>query len=393
MAHITYFKIDGLLGRENPIEAYLNRDVNIFFGENGCGKTTLLKVLSAGMSLDSDAMLKLPVERAEIDIYSINERKIIKHIWDRKSVRANSSIDANLLIQLNALDISEREKLAILGAQQVKGGWKSIGVKKVKAKEFIGYNHTFLPANRLYSADVLRRSQKGGGYSEHQLDEAFAENVNRTWLVYYTKILSQVRVIQEEGLRTVLYHGLSESKDDSVGPHIEPFMAYERVGKFLKRHSGQESSPLGAFDVFSNRYRSEPNLRKIVDSLNQVEERIESAMTPIDNFTATINKLFSRGKTVGYVEKGLNIKLENGEIISPANLSSGEKHLLTVLLAGMVGRSNSVIIDEPELSMHIDWQRSLVRTIHALNPECQLILASHSPEIMADIPDESIFKV
>ena len=45
MAHITDIRIEGLLGRSDPVHLQLNRGVNVFFGENGCWKTTLLKVL------------------------------------------------------------------------------------------------------------------------------------------------------------------------------------------------------------------------------------------------------------------------------------------------------------------------------------------------------------
>ncbi|WP_457282169.1 AAA family ATPase [Polaromonas sp. P5_D5] len=72
MAHITEIKIDGLLGRKEPIQLKLNNQVNVFFGENGCGKTTLLKILDAALSRDAEAMNLLPVERAEVHIFFRN---------------------------------------------------------------------------------------------------------------------------------------------------------------------------------------------------------------------------------------------------------------------------------------------------------------------------------
>ena len=41
-------------------------------------------------------------------------------------------------------------------------------------------------------------------------------------------------------------------------------------------------------------------------------------------------------------------------------------------------------MDEPEISMHLDWQRSLLTNIKALNPNCQIILATHSPGVIMD---------
>jgi predicted ATPase len=63
------------------------------------------------------------------------------------------------------------------------------------------------------------------------------------------------------------------------------------------------------------------------------------------------------------------------------------------MVAALLVRESSMIIDEPEISMHVDWQKDLIHSLRALNPDAQLILATHSPEIMADIPDSKIFRI
>ena len=74
-------------------------------------------------------------------------------------------------------------------------------------------------------------------------------------------------------------------------------------------------------------------------------------------------------------------------------LSSGEKHLLWILVQVILVEESSIMIDEPELSMHIDWQKDLIHSLRALNPDAQLILATHSPEIMANVTDDNIFRI
>jgi predicted ATP-dependent endonuclease of OLD family len=97
MAHITEIKIEGLLGREQPIHLKLNRGLNIFFGENGCGKTTLLKVLDAALSRDGAAMHRLPVTKAIVDIYSIDDDKTYRHTWERRDqVRLHPRLEYSL---------------------------------------------------------------------------------------------------------------------------------------------------------------------------------------------------------------------------------------------------------------------------------------------------------
>jgi predicted ATP-dependent endonuclease of OLD family len=54
---------------------------------------------------------------------------------------------------------------------------------------------------------------------------------------------------------------------------------------------------------------------------------------------------------------------------------------------------SSLLIDEPEISMHIDWQQELISAMTTLNSSAQIILATHSPEIMADVDDDRIFRL
>ena len=71
---------------------------------------------------------------------------------------------------------------------------------------------------------------------------------------------------------------------------------------------------------------------------------------------------------------------------SNKRLSSGEKQLIIVMLTILLQRNQEsiLIMDEPEISMHLDWQRNLIQNIQKLNPNCQIILATHSPGIIMD---------
>lgn len=67
-------------------------------------------------------------------------------------------------------------------------------------------------------------------------------------------------------------------------------------------------------------------------------------------------------------------------------LSSGERQILTMLYSASRSRTQSgvFLIDEPELSLHIDWQRIILRELQKQSPERQLIACTHSPEVGAD---------
>ncbi len=67
-----------------------------------------------------------------------------------------------------------------------------------------------------------------------------------------------------------------------------------------------------------------------------------------------------------------------------SQLSSGEKQLIILLTETLLQKKSQTIFiaDEPELSLHIEWQRKIIPSIKELNPNAQIIVATHSPEIV-----------
>ena len=77
---------------------------------------------------------------------------------------------------------------------------------------------------------------------------------------------------------------------------------------------------------------------------------------------------------------------QDGEQLSPYKLSSGEKQMLVILLTALVrdGEHSVLFMDEPEASLHIEWQQRLISMLRELNPNLQLILTTHSPAVIMD---------
>ena len=75
---------------------------------------------------------------------------------------------------------------------------------------------------------------------------------------------------------------------------------------------------------------------------------------------------------------------KNGEKFGFEHLSMGEKQMLLLIL--MVGNNNQepciFFMDEPDLSMHIDWKEQLVTQLHEMNPNMQIILSTHAPSVI-----------
>ena len=118
----------------------------------------------------------------------------------------------------------------------------------------------------------------------------------------------------------------------------------------------------------------------------------------IKKFFHLIDSLFSQtGKHVG-IEPETNtlVFYLSGDNVCKADhmtkryvtldqLSSGEKQLLLILTTVFLQeeKPNVLLMDEPEISLHIEWQDRIISTLRELNPNCQLILTTHSPNIFA----------
>lgn len=103
--------------------------------------------------------------------------------------------------------------------------------------------------------------------------------------------------------------------------------------------------------------------------------------------------MFSGNKEVRFKDRSIDVEAQDNTTIGLSSLSSGEKQVLRIFIETLLASSSSILIDEPEISMHIDWQRQLIPALQQLNPQAQLILATHSPEVMADIDDDKIFRL
>ena len=106
-----------------------------------------------------------------------------------------------------------------------------------------------------------------------------------------------------------------------------------------------------------------------------------------NTFISIINRAFANtNKTVDTTQSKLQFKLGEDLLESNKRLSAGEKQFLIVMLTVLMQRKEEriLIMDEPEISMHLDWQRTLIENIQTLNPNCQIIIATHSPGVIMD---------
>ena len=112
-------------------------------------------------------------------------------------------------------------------------------------------------------------------------------------------------------------------------------------------------------------------------------------------FQDMVDDLFAdTGKKIVRTENEIRFS-QIGETLVPYQLSSGEKQMLAILLTVLVEDNQHYVLfmDEPEVSLHIEWQKRLIDLIVELNPNVQIILTTHSPAVIMNGWMDSVTEV
>jgi len=377
MSYIREISVVGLAGKTKALSATLNRDINLFFGLNGCGKTSLLKIIHSVFKNDTSLLVNVHFTSARIVLYSENYKQEFVYTLDKAPKPEDPQIEelppSSLLRRLGAAENGIRP-------------WNVEPPLPPDAKPM--WRVRYLPINRLVQRVV--RSEDNSS-DEDYYDRVYAEGLSRHWSRFFGGIQSKVRQIQQAGIADILNEIITTEGTRPTASNMDWEIAYAKTRDFLRRQN--QYMPIISKEAFQKRFTESPALQKVVDLINKIENDIAIELEPRTKLQELITKLFSGNKTVNFADTSIELKTLDNIPIGLQSLSSGEKQILRILFDSLGAESSTLIIDEPELSLHIDWQRKLISSIMELNPNLQLIAATHSPEVLADLDDSKIFKI
>ncbi len=123
----------------------------------------------------------------------------------------------------------------------------------------------------------------------------------------------------------------------------------------------------------------------LVSGMGDSLARALAAGEAFSEVLSLLNELFSKTGKKAAVDGGELVFYQAGQRLTVGKLSTGEKQLLLVLLKVFLtrGKPAVILLDEPEISLHISWQRRIVDVIRGLNPQSQIFITSHSPSIFS----------
>jgi predicted ATP-binding protein involved in virulence len=108
----------------------------------------------------------------------------------------------------------------------------------------------------------------------------------------------------------------------------------------------------------------------------------------IELLTAIVNQRFQYKSMTVNKDKGFVFTTSKGDELSPKDLSSGEQHELVLFyeLLFSIKPGSLILIDEPEISLHIAWQMEFLRDLRKTTAlsDFDALIATHSPQIIND---------
>ena len=128
-------------------------------------------------------------------------------------------------------------------------------------------------------------------------------------------------------------------------------------------------------------------LKPYLESLEKKLEALSQLYGKVDAFVNLINRFYTNKQLRFTLQQGFTIHTTAGKELDPSFLSSGERHLMLLFCNSLAAldRPSIMMIDEPEISLNVKWQRILVQSLLELVAESpiQYIFCTHSIELLA----------
>lgn len=334
--YIQKVEISGLWNRFD-IVWNLNSDVNILAGVNGSGKTTILDYIYGLMSVDG-----IPESHTGMV-------KKVKLFFDNKKCLPYEYIRVNDSIR----NIEKRAKNGDSKCREI--------ISELKERE--GKNYYNISSVDFYKHETSFKDL------EITLDEI-------------NKIIN-IDVISTFDNSLKLSEAVKTLSDDEVKTELD-WEIYHLQKKYLDYQLN-----------ISKRKDTIVEDNKSNSFYDHITEEFKKIKYPQTRFLEIIDNLFSEtGKVINKDKNQIEFLLGDKEI-TPFQLSSGEKQLLIILLTVLVqdNKPSILFMDEPEISLHIEWQKKIIQYIRELNPNVQVIIATHSPALIMEGWQDKVFEV
>lgn len=413
-------------------------DLTFLYGSNGCGKTTILNIIESivsGRIYDLYAwdfeMIRLNYADDEDDSSDVMSIQIT---YNNENI-CTIFRDSNRIIKKDDFTRCCDEADSFWELFHLMAG-KYEFLKAIKEE----FNYVYLPLNRnlgnsinmhqyrkfmrparfryFYgdfddlgltreeeigkAAELVQKSYAEASATVRAINDGFRNNVLKSLLG------ANVQLSEENFIQFLVESTDTTSLDDLKGQYLKLLASLEllddnekekynkffqnyknQVNRLISNQRGEKGIPVPISLIYD--YHEIEKIKTVIPLAQEAEEKKGEALKRIDLFVDTMNSFICQDgedKKLFIDETGkIKFSTHGKDIsISVNDLSSGEKQLL-IFFANLVfsvddSQSSIFVVDEPELSLHLSWQKMFVEKAMMINQNMQLIFATHAPEIV-----------
>jgi len=406
--------IDGFWGKYK-IEFNFHHDVNFIIGVNGSGKTTAVNLIVAALTADFFELDRLEFNKIYIKLKSKNSKRKpsvlitkkptkympfpsieyeIKEYASQKPLKFSlDDYEEQMMLRRYPKHIIERElfrhhshNIRTILTKLVNVSWLSVYRASIKRHAYDEERDEPTVDRKLRElSNRLVRYFSTLGKKSSELLEDFQRTVFLSML--YSKsgkpFFSTVKEIDLEKEKKALEGIFQQFNLDPKQFQSKLDNHFNALKKAKEKLLNKELVSLTTTDI--SVLIGTERIDYIVEEWNKLLNKRKKIFEPRDTFLSIINSMMQRKSFSINNQNELQITTQAGKELSIFNLSSGEKQLLIVLGEALLQEKNTwvYIADEPELSLHVKWQETLVENLRAINPNAQIIFATHSPDIVS----------
>ncbi len=417
MNFIENVKIEGFW-REKTVNLSFGKSENFLIGVNGSGKTTIINLIAAAIEADFYTLDRIEFNKITVGLAAFDDNKKSRIVVTKEE--NDKTPYQNILFQIYSgnkksfeifLDDLEEDRLYRHRSyeRQIRFRNQALPVHKKDLRHKLRelFNTSWLSIHR---TNLRLYDDKG---HESRVDQKLSE-----FLLEFTKYLNELnRKSREETDKFQKYIFLSllstepeqklfqtlrginlEKEKQSLSQiyslfKLEPREYHSKLDKYFKEFSKalvNDSISVGDAEYLLGMRR----IHSVIEEWQILLNKQDSINDSRNSFMDIINELLQYKELEITERNELVVLTESGKRFHPKFLSSGEKQLLIIFGETLLQRlePHIFIADEPELSLHIEWQEKLVESLKMLNPKSQMIFATHSPDIVG-VYQDSVIKV
>ena len=412
MNRIDTINVSGFWG-DRDLSLSLHPDVNFLIGINGSGKTTLINLVAAALSADYWTLDRLPFKQVEIRLAAVSGRKkpsiLVEKIDDARHPRPAIKYSIRDTSSGRAEHYSMDEFEARRRSRYMRTGSRRLPAPPIFLNRVVEHLNRLVNVSWLSIHRTTLMTERGEDSSYESTVDKKLDDISNQFVRYFSALAQQGSILlenfQEEIFLSLLVRGditkaLRETTQLDISDEQEALVdifrqfsleetAYnQRVNRHFEvlqkaqgKLNGKEELSLAETATLLATMR----IHAVVKKWNTLVSRRAEIFEPRRTFVDILNSLF-QSKAIEITEENeLIAASDSGNRLSAKHLSSGEKQLLIILGEALLQekRPQIYIADEPELSLHVDWQEQLVDNLRKINPNAQVFVATHSPDIVS----------